>query len=106
MRLGDSVFDSREISEKLFRQLLQTVQVLLSKVQKYSDPKLSITATSAMRSEKNNAERAALIESIVGYPLKILSGAEECQCLTDGVKSFLPPFMVLDYPLKKLFWRI
>ena len=53
-----------------------------------------------MRSAKNNAEKAALIESIVGYPLKILSGAEECQCLTDGVKSFLPPFMVLDYPLK------
>ena len=56
-----------------------------------------------MRSAKNNAETAALIESIVGYPLKILSGAEECQCLTDGVKSFLPPFMVLDYPLKQTF---
>ena len=79
MRLGDSVFDSREISEKLFQQLLQTIQGLLSKVHKYSDLKLSITATSAMCSAKNNAETAALIDSIVGYPLKILFGAEECQ---------------------------
>jgi hypothetical protein len=37
LRLGDSVFDSREISEKLFRQLLQTIQGLLSKVHKYKE---------------------------------------------------------------------
>ena len=78
MRLGDSVFECREISEQLFQQLLQTIQGLLSKVHKYSDLKLSITATSAMRSAKNNAETASRIESIVGYPLKILSGTEEC----------------------------
>ena len=41
-----------------------------------------------MRSAKNNVEKAALIESIVGYPLKILSGAEECQCLTVWCKIF------------------
>ncbi len=103
LRLGDSVFECGEISEQLFQQLLQTIQGLLSKVHKYSDLKLSITATSAMRSAKNNAETAARIESIVGYPLKILSGTEECQCLADGVKSFLPPSMVLDYPLKQTF---
>ena len=78
MRLGDSVFECREISEQLFQHLLQTIQGLLSKVHTYSDLKLSITATSAMRSAKNNAETAARIESIVGYPLKILSGTEEC----------------------------
>ena len=78
LRLGDSIFECREISEQLFQQLLQTIQGLLSKVHKYSDLKLSITATSAMRSAKNNAETAARIESIVGYPLKILSGTEEC----------------------------
>ena len=78
LRLGDSVFECREISEQLFQQLLQTIQGLISKVHTYSDLELSITATSAMRSAKNNAETAARIESIVGYPLKILSGTEEC----------------------------
>ena len=78
LRLGDSVFECREISEQLFQQLLQPIQGLLSKVHTYSDLKLSITATSAMRSAKNNAETASRMESIVGYPLKILSGTEEC----------------------------
>ena len=50
-----------------------------------------------MRSAKNNAETAARIESIVGYPLKILSGTEECQCLADGVKLFF---------LRLWFWTI
>ena len=56
-----------------------------------------------MRSAKNNAETAERIESIVGYPLKILSRTEECQCLTDGIKSFLPPSMVLVDSLKQTF---
>ena len=103
LRLGDSVFECEEISEKMFGQLLQTIHALLFKVQKYSNLKLSITATSAMRAAKNNAEVAAQIESIVGYPLKILSGTEECQYLVDGIKSFLPPSMILGLPLKKTF---
>ena len=37
LRLGDSVFESGEISEQLFQQLLQTIQGLLSKVHKYKE---------------------------------------------------------------------
>ena len=40
LRLGDSVFECREIAEQLFQQLLQTIQGLLSKIHKYSDLKL------------------------------------------------------------------
>jgi len=77
-----------EISEQIFQQLLQTIQGLLSKVHKYSDLKLSIIATSAMRSAKNNAETAARIESIVGYPLKILSGTERVSMFSGWSKIF------------------
>ena len=57
MRLGDSGFECGEISEQIFQQLLQTIQGLLSKVNKYSDLKLSIAATSALRSAINMLKR-------------------------------------------------
>ena len=101
LRLGEAVFECGKISENLFQQLQQTIQGMLGEIQKFPQVKVTLSATSAMREAKNCDEVVARIKSLVGYPLKILSGTEESQCLLDGIKSFLSPSLLLNYPLKQ-----
>ena len=56
-----------------------------------------------MRDSKNRTEVVTRLQTLVGYPVKILSGKEESQYLLEGVKSFLPQTLFSKFPLKKLF---
>ena len=101
LRLGDAVFKRGKISENLFQKLKHTIQGMLGEIQKFPQVKVTLSATSAMREAKNRDEVVARIKSLVGYPIKILSGTEESQCLLDGIKSFLSPSLFQNYPLKQ-----
>jgi exopolyphosphatase/pppGpp-phosphohydrolase len=103
LRLGDSVFEHRVIPEKTFQQLVQTIQGLLLKSQKFSQVKVSLTATSAMRDAENRDEVVSRLKILVGHPLKIFTGEEESQCLLEGVKSLLPQTLFSEFPLKQTF---
>jgi exopolyphosphatase/guanosine-5'-triphosphate,3'-diphosphate pyrophosphatase len=56
LRLGDSVFENGVIPENIFQQLEQTIQGLLQKSQNFSQVKVSLSATSAMRDAENGTE--------------------------------------------------
>ncbi len=103
LRLGDSVFECGKISEKIFQQLLQTIRGLLQEIKKFPQIKVSISATSALRDAKNSISVAARLKRLLGYPVKILSGIEESQCLQNGVNSFLPHSLLMESPLKQTF---
>jgi len=45
----------------------------------------------------------ARLKRLLGYPVKILSGIEESQCLQNGVNSFLPHSLLMESPLKQTF---
>ena len=101
LRLGDSVFENGVIPENIFQQLEQTIQGLLQKSQNFSQVKVSLSATSAMRDAENGTEVVSRLQTLVGHPVKILSGKEESQCLLEGVKSFLPQTLFRKFPLKQ-----
>ena len=101
LRLGDAVFKRGKISENLFQKLKHTIQGMLGEIQKFPQVKVTLSATSAMREAKNRDEVVSRIKSLVGYPIKILSGTEESQCLLDGIKSFLSTSLFQNYPLKQ-----
>jgi|LUMK01.1.fsa_nt_gb exopolyphosphatase/guanosine-5'-triphosphate,3'-diphosphate pyrophosphatase len=101
LRLGDTVFEHGEVSEKVFQQLLNSIQQLLSEVQKYQPAHIKLFATSAMREAKNRIEVINRLKSLIGFPVKILSGKEESGCLAEGIKSFLPPSLVMHSPFEK-----
>lgn len=101
LRLGDTVFEYGEVSEKIFQQLLQSIQHLLSEVQKFQPANIKLYATSAMREAKNRIQVIKRLNSSVGCPVKILSGKEESRSLAEGIKSFLPPSLVMHSPLEK-----
>lgn len=99
LRLGDSVFEHGLIPENIFQQLEQTIQGLLCESQKFSQVKVSLSATSAMRDAENRDDVVSRMQTMVGHPVKILSGKEESQCLLEGVRSFLPQTLFSKFPL-------
>jgi exopolyphosphatase/guanosine-5'-triphosphate,3'-diphosphate pyrophosphatase len=99
--LGDSVFENGVIPENIVQQLEQTILGLLQESQKFSQVKVSLSATSAMRDAENRNEVVSRLKTLVGHPVKILSGKEESQCLLEGVKSFLPQTLFSKFPLKQ-----
>ena len=101
LRLGDSVFENGVIPENIVQQLEQTIQGLLQESQNFSQVKVSLSATSAMRDAENRTEVVSCQQPMVGHAVKILSGKEESQCLLEGVKSFLPQTLFSKYPLKQ-----
>ena len=101
LRLGDSVFENGVIPENIVQQLEQTIQGLLQESQNFSQVKVSLSATSAMRDAENRKEVVSRLQTLVGHPVKILSGKEESQCLLEGVKSFLPQTLFSKFPLKQ-----
>ena len=101
LRLGDSVFEHGEIDDDNFQQLLETIQGLLLELKSFSQIKISISATSALREAKNRTEVVSRLKAVIGFPVKILSGIEESQCLLDGVKSFLPKSLLTKFPGKQ-----
>ena len=101
LRLGDSVFENGVIPENIVQQLEQTIQGLLQESQNFSQVKVSLSATSAMREAENGTEVVSRLQTLVGHPVKILSGKEESQCLLEGVKSFLPQTLFRKFPLKQ-----
>ena len=56
LRLGDSVFENRFIPENIVQQLEHTIQGLLQESQNFSQVKVSLSATSAMRDAENGTE--------------------------------------------------
>ena len=101
LRLGDSVFEHGVVPENIFQQLEQTIHGLLLESQKFPQVKVSLCATSAMRDAENRDEVVSRLRTLVGHPVKILSGKEELQCLLEGVKSFLPQNLFSKFPLKQ-----
>jgi len=99
LRLGDSVFEHGMIPENIFKQLEQTIQGLLLESRNFPQVKVSLSATSAMRDAENRNEVVSRLQTMVGHPVKILSGKEESQCLLEGVKSFLPQTLFSKFPL-------
>ena len=99
--LGDSVFENGVIPENIVQQLEQTILGLLQESQKFSQVKVSLSATSAIRDAENRNEVVSRLQTLVGHPIKVLSGKEESQCLLEGVKSFLPQTLFSKFPLKQ-----
>ena len=54
-----------------------------------------------MRDGGNRNEVVSRLQTLVGHPVKILSGKEESQCLLEGVKSFLSQTLFSKFPLKQ-----
>lgn len=52
--------------------------------------RLRLTATSAVREAANRAEFVALVESVTGTPLEVLSGQDEARLTLLGARSGLP----------------
>ena len=101
LRLGDSVFKNGVIPENIVQQLEQTIQGLLQESQNFSQIKVSLSATSAMRDAENRTEVVSRLQTLVGHTVKILSGKEESRFLLEGVKSFLPQTLFSKFTLKQ-----
>ena len=101
LRLGDSVFENGVIPENIVQQLEHTIQGLLQESQNFSQVKVSLSATSAMRDAENRTKVGSRLQTLVGHPVKILSRKEESQFLLEGVKSLFPQTLFSKFPLKQ-----
>ena len=72
LRLGNSVFENGVIPENIVQQLEQTIQGLLQESQNFSQIKVSLSATSAMRDAENRTEVVSRLQTLAGHGVKIL----------------------------------
>lgn len=74
------------LTEEGMQRGLDAVRVLLEVIRPYEPDSLTLVATSAVRDAHNGAEFADRIATLAGQPLRVLSGAEEAELISRGMR--------------------
>jgi len=89
-RLGESVFQTGEISPDAMANTIKALRRFHKAVQDHVVDKVRVVATSAMRDARNAAAFTEWVRSATGWNLEVISGLEEGRLIHLGVVSHEP----------------
>jgi exopolyphosphatase/guanosine-5'-triphosphate,3'-diphosphate pyrophosphatase len=89
-RLGESVFQTGEISPDAMANTIKALRRFHKAVQLQVVDKVRVVATSAMRDARNAAAFTEWVRSATGWKLEVISGLEEGRLIHLGVVSHEP----------------
>ena len=89
-RLGESVFQTGEISPEAMAGTIKALRRFHKAVQLHVVDKVRVVATSAMRDARNAAAFTEWVRSATGWKLEVISGLEEGRLIHLGVVSHEP----------------
>jgi exopolyphosphatase/guanosine-5'-triphosphate,3'-diphosphate pyrophosphatase len=90
VRLGDSVFETGEISPDAMANTIRALKRFQKAVQAQVVDKVRVVATSAMRDARNAAAFIAWVKSATGWTVEVISGLEEGRLIHLGVVTEEP----------------
>lgn len=90
VRLGDSVFETGEISPDAMANTIRALKRFQKSVQAQVVDRVRVVATSAMRDARNAAAFTAWVKSATGWNVEVVSGLEEGRLIHLGVLSGEP----------------
>lgn len=85
VRLGDSVFETGEISPDAMANTIRALKRFQKSVQAQVVDHVRVVATSAMRDARNAAAFVAWVKSATGWNVEVISGLEEGRLIHLGV---------------------
>ena len=89
-RLGESVFQTGEISPEAMAGTIKALRRFHKSVQLHVVDKVRVVATSAMRDARNAAAFTEWVRSATGWKVEVISGLEEGRLIHLGVVSHEP----------------
>jgi len=89
-RLGEGQAGTGPLAPVPMARTATTVADYVRRAEALGATRVRVTATSAVREATNRAEFVALVESVTGLPLEVLSGEDEARLTLLGVRSGLP----------------
>ena len=89
-RLGESVFQTGEISPEAMAGTIKALRRFHRSVQLHVVDKVRVVATSAMRDARNAAAFTEWVRSATGWKVEVISGLEEGRLIHLGVVSHEP----------------
>jgi exopolyphosphatase/guanosine-5'-triphosphate,3'-diphosphate pyrophosphatase len=90
VRLGESVFETGEISPDAMANTIRALKRFQKSVQAQVVDRVRVVATSAMRDARNAAAFVAWVKSATGWNVEVVSGLEEGRLIHLGVLSGEP----------------
>ena len=90
VRLGDSVFETGEISPDAMANTIRALKRFQKAVQAQVVDRVRVVATSAMRDARNAAAFSAWVKSATGWTVEVISGLEEGRLIHLGVVTHEP----------------
>ena len=90
VRLGDSVFQTGEISPDAMASTIRALKRFQRSVQAQVVDQVRVVATSAMRDARNAAAFIAWVKSATGWTVEVISGLEEGRLIHLGVVTHEP----------------
>ncbi len=90
VRLGDSVFQTGEISPDAMANTIRALKRFQRSVQSQVVDQVRVVATSAMRDARNAAAFIAWVKSATGWTVEVISGLEEGRLIHLGVVTHEP----------------
>ena len=90
VRLGDSVFQTGEISPDAMASTIRALKRFQKAVQAHVVDSIRVVATSAMRDARNAAAFIAWVQSATGWTVEVISGLEEGRLIHLGVVTHEP----------------
>ena len=90
VRLGDSVFETGEISPDAMANTIRALKRFQKAVQAQVVDRVRVVATSAMRDARNAAAFIAWVKSATGWTVEVISGLEEGRLIHLGVVTHEP----------------
>jgi exopolyphosphatase/guanosine-5'-triphosphate,3'-diphosphate pyrophosphatase len=90
VRLGDSVFETGEISPDAMANTIRALKRFQKSVQAQPVDRVRVVATSAMRDARNAAAFIAWVKSATGWVVEVISGLEEGRLIHLGVVTHEP----------------
>ncbi len=89
-RLGESVFETGEISPEAMLSTVKALKRFHKAVQAHVADQVRVVATSATRDARNAEAFSIRVKSATGWPLEIISGLEEGRLIHLGVMTYEP----------------
>ena len=102
VRLGQDVDRTGRFADEALKRTFAAIDEYAAIVARYDVDAIRFCATSAARDAENSEDFAAGVESRLGVPPEVVTGAEEAQLSYDGATRGLvgrdlpPPFLVVD----------
>jgi exopolyphosphatase/guanosine-5'-triphosphate,3'-diphosphate pyrophosphatase len=86
-RLAEHLIDTCELRPEAIARTLEALRMLRAEAEKMGAERFRAVATSAVRDSRNRREFLKAARGVLGFPVRLLSGAEEAETIFFGVTA-------------------